>query len=114
MGEHAAILEALDRVLRERKDADAADSYVASLYARGLNKILEKVGEEATEVILAAKDNGGGEGAEAVVSEVADLWFHTLVLLAHQNLSSGEVLDCLDKRFGLSGHDEKAARTNQT
>ena len=110
-----AILEALDTVLRERRDADATESYVASLYAKGLNKILEKVGEEATEVILAAKDNSGepgpgGAGADALVGEVADLWFHTLVLLAQQGLSSRDVLERLDDRFGLSGHAEKAAR----
>ncbi len=108
------ILSALDEVLRSRKNADAGESYVASLYAKGLNKILEKVGEEATEVILAAKDNGRGDNADAVVNEVADLWFHTLVLLAEQDLSSAEVLACLDQRFGLSGHDEKAARAQQT
>lgn len=114
-----AILEALDAVLRERRDADATESYVASLYAKGLNKILEKVGEEATEVILAAKDNTGGReaegtGADALIGEVADLWFHTLVLLAQQGLSSQDVLDCLDTRFGLSGHAEKAARDVNT
>lgn len=114
MADSAAILEALDRVLRDRKAADAGSSYTASLYAGGLNKILEKVGEEATEVILAAKDNETGGNAEPLIGEVADLWFHTLVLLAQQDLSSAEVLQCLNGRFGLSGHDEKAARAPHT
>lgn len=105
------ILAALDRVLVERQAAPAESSYVASLYAAGLNKILEKLGEEATEVILAAKDHQPGEDSQALVGEVADLWFHSLVLLANQGLSSAEVMICLEARFGLSGHAEKAART---
>lgn len=115
------ILRELDRILVERRGADPESSYVASLYAAGLNRILEKVGEEATEVVLAAKDNAAGEStddstdesaenADAVVGEVADLWFHTLVLLAQQELTSQDVLDCLAERFGLSGLSEKAAR----
>ena len=105
------VLSALDGVLRERREMDASESYVASLYAKGLNKILEKVGEEATEVILAARDNEHGEAREALVGEVADLWFHTLVLLSQQGLSSEDVLECLGGRFGVSGHAEKASRT---
>lgn len=108
------ILAALDGVLRERRDADPGSSYVASLYAKGLNRILEKVGEEATEVIIAGKDNETGAGADDLVGEVADLWFHTLVLLAAQDCSSRDVLNCLDERFGLSGHAEKAARRPHT
>jgi phosphoribosyl-ATP pyrophosphohydrolase len=84
---------------------------VASLYAKGLNKILEKIGEEATEVILAAKDHETGGDSGALVGEVADLWFHSMVMLANRGLSSAEVLACLEARFGLSGHAEKAART---
>ena len=79
----------------------------------GINKILEKVGEEATEVIIAAKDATAHASAEAqqeVVKEVADLWFHCMVLLAAQGLSADDVLNELGKRFGISGHDEKAAR----
>ncbi len=112
------ILGELDRVLAERRDARPGDSYVAGLYARGLSKILEKVGEEAIEVIIAAKDlekdreQVADDGAEALVGEVADLWFHTLVLLQHQGLSSAAVLGKLQQRFGLSGHAEKAARIN--
>lgn len=108
------LLAALDRVLDERRGAAPDESYVASLYAAGLNRILEKVGEEATEVLLAAKDNETGAAADALVGEVADLWFHTLVLLSAQGLSSAEVLARLDDRFGLSGHAEKAARTPNT
>lgn len=107
---HSDILGELDRVLRARRAADPAQSYVASLYARGLNKVLEKLGEEAVEVILAARDNEHGGAPEALISEVADLWFHSLVLLAQQDLSSGAVLECLAQRFGLSGLEEKAAR----
>ncbi|MEE4278643.1 MAG: phosphoribosyl-ATP diphosphatase [Halieaceae bacterium] len=116
MAEAERILDALDAVLRERRTADADGSYVASLYARGLNRILEKVGEEATEVIIAAKDSAGGacDRRDALVGEVADLWFHTLVLLASQDLSSRDVLDCLASRFGLSGHEEKASRSRPT
>ncbi len=108
-----ALLAALDQVLAERRDAAPGESYVASLYAKGLNKILEKVGEEATEVIIAAKDHDGSGDEElrrALVGEVADLWFHSLVLLSHQGLTSTDVIVCLEQRFGLSGHAEKAAR----
>ncbi len=103
------VLKQLDAVLRERRDGgDAESSYVASLHAKGLNKILEKVGEEATEVILAAKDADGNR--EAVIAETADLWFHTLVMLSHLDLDHTAVLEELAGRFGLSGLEEKAAR----
>ncbi|GAB3284887.1 phosphoribosyl-ATP diphosphatase [Parahaliea aestuarii] len=104
------VLQQLDATLAGRKGGDPAESYVASLHHKGLNKILEKVGEEATEVILAAKDAEGGKGRDALVGEVADLWFHSLVMLSHLDLSSADVLDCLQQRFGLSGLAEKAAR----
>ncbi len=100
------ILERLAQVLEERKSADADSSYVASLYARGLDTILKKVGEEATETVIAAK--GGDDGQ--LVYETADLWFHTLVLLAHRGLGPEDVLAELARRFGLSGIEEKAAR----
>lgn len=106
-------LRQLDATLAQRRSADPADSYVASLHHKGLNKILEKIGEEATEVILAAKDAEGSEQRDALVGEVADLWFHSLVMLSHLDLSSAEVLDCLRQRFGLSGLAEKAARAQQ-
>ncbi|MEM7078491.1 MAG: phosphoribosyl-ATP diphosphatase [Pseudomonadota bacterium] len=108
-----SILERLDQVLDARKGALADDSYVASLYAAGINKILEKVGEEATEAIIAAKDQAerpNDVNQANLVNEVADLWFHSLVMLHHLGLSSDEVTAQLDARFGRSGHDEKAAR----
>jgi phosphoribosyl-ATP pyrophosphohydrolase len=105
------IIEQLTRVLESRRGADPADSYVASLYARGLNKILEKVGEEATEVILAAKDHGRpGTDSDALAGEVADLWFHCLVMLVHLDENPGRVLEKLAARFGVSGHEEKRSR----
>lgn len=105
------ILQELDTVLEQRKTQAANVSYVASLYAAGTNKILEKVGEEATEVILAAKDAATDEvHKSALVKEVADLWFHTMVLLASLDLSSDDVLAELAERFGISGHMEKASR----
>lgn len=106
-------LDELFDVLASRRDADPADSYVASLHHRGLNKILEKVGEEATETLLAAKDAEGGGDAErqALVAETADLWFHSLVMLSHLGLGHRDVLDELARRFGISGHEEKAARS---
>ena len=102
-------LQKLADVLEARKGDDADKSYVASLYAGGLDKILKKIGEESTETIIAAKDADNGK----IIYEVADLWFHTLVLLAHQGLSPDDVLAELDKRFGVSGHQEKASRTVQ-
>lgn len=118
-----SILQQLDAVLAERKTADADSSYVASLYAKGLNKILEKVGEEATESIIAAKDLAYYNAADTdaatasitaardeLIYEVADVWFHTLVGLAWFDIESDAVLDELARRFGLSGIAEKAAR----
>lgn len=104
------VLEKLALVLQDRKGADAGDSYVAGLYQKGLNKILEKVGEEAVETILAAKDADAKESRTEVVKETADLWFHTLVMLTHLGISPDEVLAELDRRFGTSGIEEKAAR----
>ena len=104
------LLTALDKMLTERKTASPDSSYVAALNAEGLNKILEKVGEEATEVILAAKDAAEGGNAEEVVKEVADLWFHTMVMLAHLELNHTDVLRVLEARMGLSGLAEKASR----
>ena len=105
------ILEQLATVLEQRKNARSDESYVASLHAKGLNKILEKVGEEATETILAAKEcNGEADSRQAVIAETADLWFHTLVMLSHLELGPEQVLDELEKRFNISGLDEKASR----
>lgn len=105
------ILSQLDEVLEARKQQSADSSYVASLYAKGLDKILKKVGEEATETIMAAKDAQHQGDQEHLIYEVADLWFHTLVLLHQQNLSSKDVVTELQKRFGLSGLEEKASRS---
>lgn len=106
----ADILESLVEVLRARRSAEADGSYVASLYAKGLNRILEKVGEEATEVVIAAKDADALHRDDALIGEVADLWFHTLVLLVHLNQDPAWVLDTLASRFGVSGHEEKSTR----
>lgn len=100
------VLQQLAETLEARKGADPESSYVAKLYSKGLDAILKKVGEEATETILAAKDGN----PEQVIYETADLWFHTLVMLAQQGLGPDAVLQELSRRFGLSGLDEKAAR----
>lgn len=100
------ILSQLADVLESRKHSDPDDSYVASLYDKGLDKILKKIGEEATETVMAAKDGV----AEKIIYETADLWFHNMVLLAHLNLRPEQVLAELDRRFGVSGHAEKASR----
>ena len=104
------IIEELTEILLKRKSADADDSYVASLYAAGINKILEKVGEEATEVVIAGKEASDTARDEALVKEVADLWFHSMVLLVYKNQDPAWVLEELERRFGTSGHDEKASR----
>ena len=100
------VLTQLAEVLESRKGASPDSSYVASLYDKGLDAILKKVGEEATETVMAAKDGN----AEQVIYETADLWFHTLVMLANQGLGPQQVLDELQRRFGLSGLEEKANR----
>lgn len=101
------ILNRLADLLEERKSADPQSSYVAKLYAKGLDSILKKVGEEATETIIAAKDGN----KEDIIYETADLWFHTLIMLAHAGLKPQDVLDELARREGLSGIAEKASRT---
>ena len=100
------ILQRLMAVLVSRKDADPDSSYVAGLYRDGLDAILKKLGEESAETIIAAKSGD----ARQIVHETADLWFHSLVMLAQQDLDAQQVLDELDRRFGLSGIEEKAAR----
>ncbi len=100
------ILEALSKVLEERKQASPDSSYVAKLYDKGLDAILKKIGEEATETVMAAKDGDPGK----VIYETADLWFHSMVLLAHMGLGPEDVLKELERRFGLSGLEEKARR----
>ncbi len=100
------VLDELAEVLEQRKLADPDSSYVAGLYAKGLDSILKKIGEEATETVIAAKHGD----RDQIIYETADLWFHTLVLLAHQGLGPNDVLNELGRRFGLSGLEEKAAR----
>ena len=100
------ILIELARVLEERKYANPEDSYVAKLYDKGLDAILKKIGEEATETVMAAKEGD----KDQIVYEIADLWFHTLVLLAQQGLGPDAVLNELGRRFGISGIVEKANR----
>ncbi|QFY88601.1 phosphoribosyl-ATP diphosphatase [Magnetovirga frankeli] len=100
------VLNQLAEVLEGRKGADPESSYVAKLYDKGLDAILKKIGEEATETVMAAKDGV----PEKIIYEVADLWFHSMVLLAQQGLKPQQVLDELERRFGLSGLEEKARR----
>ena len=100
------ILDRLADTLEARKAAAPDSSYVARLYAKGTDAILKKIGEEATETVMAAKD----DQPEKIIYEVADLWFHTLVLLAHKGLKPADVLNELARREGLSGLVEKANR----
>jgi phosphoribosyl-ATP pyrophosphohydrolase len=100
------VLSRVAEVLEARKSESAESSYVAKLYSKGLDAILKKVGEEATETVMAAKDGD----KEHIVYEVADLWFHSMVLLAQQNLHPNAVLAELERRFGTSGLVEKANR----
>lgn len=103
------VLQQLAEVLEQRKQQSADTSYVASLYAKGLNTILKKIGEEATETVIAAKDGD----VQQIVYEMADLWFHCMVLLAQQGLGPDAVLQELQRRFNLSGLQEKAQRVNK-
>ena len=106
------ILTQLDTILAARKSADADNSYVASLHHKGLNKILEKVGEECTETLIAAKDAEQSGDNKDLISETADLWFHSLVMLSHLGENADSVLAELARRFDISGLDEKASRKN--
>jgi phosphoribosyl-ATP pyrophosphohydrolase len=101
------ILKKLAQALEARKGAAPDGSYVAGLYAKGLDAILKKIGEEAAETLIAAKTGD----RDQIVHETADLWFHTLVMLAQQGLGPDDVLKELERRFGRSGLEEKAART---
>jgi len=102
------VLQQLAEVLEQRKQQSADQSYVASLYAKGLDHILKKIGEEATETVMAAKDGD----KDKIIYETADLWFHSMVMLAHQGLGPELVIQELQRRFGLSGLQEKAQRTS--
>ncbi len=100
------VIAKLTDTLKQRKAADPSSSYVSSLYAKGLDTILKKIGEESAETIIAAK---GGKKDE-IIYETADLWFHTMVMLVDQGIDPADILNELERRFGLSGIDEKASR----
>ena len=100
------ILECIDEILEQRISANPENSYTAKLLNQGIDQILKKVGEEATETVIASKC---GENA-AIIHEIADLWFHTIILLKYHNLTSKDVLDELEKRLGISGVEEKENR----
>lgn len=105
------VLSALNKVLADRiASADPSSSYVAKLHHGGIDKILKKIGEEAAETIIAAKDAKLSGDNNAVIYEMADLWFHCMVLLSHLNTDHAAVLTELERRFNLSGLAEKAAR----
>ena len=104
-----SILKSLERILEERKSASTDQSYVSSLYHEGTSSILEKISEESEEVINAVND----EGRKEIIHEVADLWFHLLVLLRHEDIKIEEIESELARRFGVSGHDEKASRDSK-
>ena len=103
------IIQRLTQELEARKSADPQSSYVAKLYSKGMNAILKKVGEEAAETIIAAKDGS----QEDLIYETADLWFHTMVMLAQAGLSAEDVMNELARREGLSGLVEKASRPKE-
>jgi phosphoribosyl-ATP pyrophosphohydrolase len=106
-------LQRLAGVIDSRKGGDPDASYVARLFHKGDDAVLKKIGEEATEVVLAAKDARHGGSAAALVGEVADLWFHCLVMLSHYDLGPAAVLAELERREGLSGIEEKALRKSR-
>lgn len=103
------VLDALRDTLEQRKGADPSTSYVASLYSKGQDAILKKIGEEAAETLIAAKNGSKPE----LVHEIADLLFHVLVLMAREGIPTGDLAVELGKRMGRSGHEEKAARSKQ-
>ncbi len=103
------VLTRLAEQIDARRQADASESYTASLFQRGDDTILKKVGEEAVEFILAAK----GDDSSHLVSEAADVWFHMLVMMSAKGLGPSDILKELERREGVSGHAEKAARTTE-
>ncbi len=106
-------LSLVQNIINARRDDDPEKSYVASLAHAGTNKILEKISEECAEVILAVKDQESGRGnRDAIIHELADLWFHSLVLMSYGEIRYSEVLDELQRRLGRSGLAEKANRAN--
>jgi phosphoribosyl-ATP pyrophosphohydrolase len=107
--ERQPILERLADTLESRRQADPGSSYVASLFHKGEDAILKKLAEESAETLMASKD---GDKLH-IVKEMADLWFHGMVLLAFHGLRPGDVLDELARREGVSGHDEKRSRATE-
>lgn len=103
------ILKKLNIILKDRKDKNSKESYVSSLYEKGLNHTCNKIDEESKELINALER----ESDERIISEAADLWFHSLVALSMKNLSSDDILEELQKRLGVSGHDEKNNRSSR-
>jgi phosphoribosyl-ATP pyrophosphohydrolase len=103
------IINELFRIVEERKNADPSESYVAGLYAKGTDHILKKIGEEAAELLIAGK----GGSRDEIIHETADLWFHSLVLLAYNGIELDSVMSELKRRFGQSGLEEKASRQQQ-
>ena len=110
MAERDDILHRLEAAIAQRRGAEPGSSYVAALNAKGLDAVLKKVGEEAIEAVIAGKSGD----PRALVHEMADLWFHCLVLLGRQGVAVDQVLAELERREGRSGHDEKASRTKGT
>ena len=109
-------LQRLAEVIESRKPANGGDpdkSYVARLLHKGPDAFLKKIGEEATEAVMAAKDIDHGGDRAKLVNEVADLWFHSMIALAHYGLTPADVVDELARREGLSGLEEKALRKAQ-
>ena len=103
------ILTRLSAEIDSRRGGDASESYTASLFQRGDDTILKKVGEEAVEFILAAK----GDDTSHLVSEAADVWFHMLVMMSAKGLGPSDILNELERREGVSGHTEKASRSKE-
>ena len=108
-----SVLNTLSQVIEQRKNASTESSYVASLHKGGLNEILKKVGEESTETILAAKDAAQSGNNEQLIYETADLWFHSLVMLSNLGENAESVITELQRRFDLSGLEEKAQRSKK-
>ncbi|MDB5785290.1 phosphoribosyl-ATP diphosphatase [Caballeronia mineralivorans] len=103
----------LAAIIDSRKGGDPEQSYVSRLFHKGDDAVLKKIGEEATEVVLAAKDTRHGGAPKALVGEVADLWFHCLVMLSHFDLGPADVIAELARREGMSGIEEKALRKSR-
>ena len=106
------VIERVFGVIQDRRNADPSVSYVANLQQAGLNKILEKIGEEACEVVIAAKDAATSKSTSEVVKETADLWFHSLVMLDYLGENPDNIFAELESRFGTSGITEKQSRKN--